>query len=223
MLFVKQQGFSVIHIVLTMAFLTFLAIQALPMLALYQRHMGIAIAKISMETLAQAATAYRGAEGEDYYGTWPTYAELVAEDFGITTVEAVNFRGNLYTFDTLGTALRISTELGNDGEARDLAAQWGVAGGLTGSVARLVIPIPGQETSHDELVPTDGSRAMEGNLDMDGNDIMNVDNLSATASFMDTVVVGETIQVTNADNTGSLTANTISADVIITTEFIYSP
>jgi len=203
------------QLVLVMAFMSFVSIKAMPLLAHYQRMQVIQTTRISMEMLAQSATAYRADEPSAWYGTWPTLGMLAAADYGLTTATPINPRGNPYTFTIstgTTTALAISTEMMDEGEARDLVAHWGTAGAYLGrNIAALIVPVPGQESSHDELVWRNGDKSVQGTLIFEpGAQII----LQGSPGAVNINASGKVL-VKNTDTSGTLEANIIYGDIVI--------
>ncbi len=215
-----QRGFLLLQTALAIAVLSYLLIQAFSLVAQYQRHQHIMTTKADMEVLADAVLAYRSDEAQTWYKSWPSLAQLAVAGYGITNATPINAWGNVYTFGLQGNALTIITTTDGIGEARDVAGYLGVAGTAAGAVVSLVVPIPGHESSHNELVARDGTRTMQGtlrfgtgaNIDLNGNSIARANAIVATGS----------IQVTNPANTGSITANVVSADAMVSARIDYN-
>lgn len=113
----------------------------------------------------------------DNPGTWPTSIDPgLAGYLGAAAATELAARG--FSVTPGGDTLAIGGDMPSEGEAAAVARAFpGTGAAGTAVNARgfwpvtVTIPVPGQESSRDALLPRDGSRPMFGNLDADGNDV----------------------------------------------------
>ncbi len=68
----------------------------------------------------------------------------------------------------------IETDLLDADRATRVAREFPNTGSVTGTTLRVEVPVPGHEPAREAMLPRDGTRDMDGDLDMDGNDIDDV-------------------------------------------------
>lgn len=76
------------------------------------------------------------------------------------------------------SGITIATDLLTADAAEDVRRLFPVSGAVTGTSVRVGVPVPGHEAAREAMLPRDGLRDMEGNLDMGGNEIANVDQMT---------------------------------------------
>lgn len=76
----------------------------------------------------------------------------------------------------------ITTDVLDAGLALAVARQFPNGGSAVGTEVRVEVPVPGHEPAREAMLSRDGVRAMTGNLDMDGNRIVNAGSLSVTGT-----------------------------------------
>ena len=68
----------------------------------------------------------------------------------------------------------IETDLLDADRATRVAREFPNTGSVAGTTLRVEVPVPGHEPAREAMLPRDGTRDMDGDLDMDGNDIDDV-------------------------------------------------
>lgn len=76
------------------------------------------------------------------------------------------------------SGITIETNLLTAEAAEDVRRLFPVSGAVSGTSVRVGVPVPGHEAAREAMLPRDGLRDMEGNLDMGGNEIANVDQMT---------------------------------------------
>ena len=84
--------------------------------------------------------------------------------------------------------IRIRTTLPSEDIAQSVVREFPNTGTRTGGTVEVTVPIPGHEPARNALLARDGSRGMDGNLDMDSHDledagVITANTLSATSSI----------------------------------------
>lgn len=196
----KQQGISLVQAVIVMGLFSFMTVQMIPVESdKFNDRYVIGASRIGMEQLAQAAVAFRTDPSGGNYGNWPMDINAVINGGYLPDFSNRNGRGRPYTLTTNGHGLQISTEMDSEHEARMLAAGFGPIGqvvmlcngaeplpddpdcdsGVVTASARITLPIPGYESSHNELYARDGSRPLTGDMDAGGKTIKNAGRVYA--------------------------------------------
>ena len=73
----------------------------------------------------------------------------------------------------------IETDMLSAEAATDVARLFPLTGAVSGTSVRVGVPVPGHEPARDAVLARDGAKAMLGSLDMDGHDIVALDDLGA--------------------------------------------
>ncbi|MDE2727419.1 MAG: hypothetical protein OXI19_05315, partial [Gemmatimonadota bacterium] len=76
------------------------------------------------------------------------------------------------------SGITIETDLLTAEAAEDVRRLFPVSGAVSGTNVRVGVPVPGHEAAREAMLPRDGLRDMEGDLDMGGNEIANVDQVT---------------------------------------------
>ena len=117
----------------------------------------------------------------------------------------VNGVGLPYSIAASGTGLEITTELLSESQARGVALAFPNTAtiDLTTNEVTIGIPVPGLESSHAALVHRDGSLAMQGDLDLGGNDLVNVGEVTlGDLSFSSAAAIGNACTGTSLATSG---------------------
>ena len=238
----KQAGFSLVQMVLAIGLMSYMTIQLIPYVSAWQENQLIRVTRLGIEQIAQAAVAFRAAQ-EDHFSTavWPADLLILVTDGHLPSpvTRYKNSVGNDYKLNMApspGRWLELSTEMLTVQQARKVAADWGAFATVSGAVVTVPIAIPGQESSHGELVQLDGShngqqQVMRGPLhwntalteldaggnpiatsaaiDLGGNDIGRVRNLDVQRS----------LRVEEPGGAARLEADVGNIQALTTTEF----
>ena len=214
----RQCGFTLIQAALVMALMSYVSTLAIPLLGDWRRAKAVSNTRHGFEQLAQAAVAYRADESQSWYGTWPaTPATLVPRYLPI--FNDANGRGQPYTFSVSGTGLTISTTMNSLIEARLVASNWSSVASVTAKTVTLAIAIPGQESSHSQLLDRAGVRSVQATMEYDpgadialqDNDIWGANRITAT----------NRVTVTNASGTALIDADVVNGSAMSATTFRY--
>lgn len=129
----------------------------------------------------EAAYAFRLDSGAP--PAWPGSMAVLAPYLGSGT--PANGVGTGYTLTATPTSLQMQTTMLTAGQARAVARAFpaNATFDATTFAVTLEIPIPGHETSHNALLPRDGTRAMLADLDFGGFSAINVDRVEATGTL----------------------------------------
>ena len=76
------------------------------------------------------------------------------------------------------SGITIATDLLTSDAAEDVRRLFPVSGAVTGTSVRVGVPVPGHEAAREAMLPRDGLRNMEGDLNLGGNEIANVDQMT---------------------------------------------
>lgn len=159
----QQAGFSLIQMVLAIGLMSFVTIRLIPYLGAWQEAQLIRVTRLGIEQIAQAAVAFRAAQESHFtVAAWPADMQRLVTDGYLPGPVAryKNSVGNDYNLNlpTLPNRwLEISTEMLTTQQARKVVADWGGFATVSGAVVTVNIAVPGQESSHGELVQLDGS------------------------------------------------------------------
>ena len=240
-----QAGFSLIQMVMAIGLMSFMTIQLIPYVTAWQEAQLIRVTRLGIEQIAQAAVAFRAAQ-EDHFSVavWPADLQILVTDGYLPSpvTRYKNSVGNDYDLN-LPTPpdrwLEISTEMITTQQALKVAADWGAFSEVNGAVITVNIAIPGQESSHSELVQLDGShdgqqQVMRGPLhwdaalteldaggnpiptrdaiDLGGNDIDQVRNLDVQRRLRVEEPGGTALFEADIGNIQALTATQFSYD-----------
>lgn len=181
-----------------------MTIIAIAMASLHQVRQGWAEDAIVRRTVEgftlvdEAVYAYR----IDNPGTWPGTMALLAPYLGASG-GASNGVGMPYTLTPAGSRLTIGTTMLDATQAREVAAAFPLTAthDPTTFEVEFDIPIPGHESAHNNLLHLDGSRAMHGNFDVGGFDIVNAGDVTASG----------TVAANQVAATAGVTAATVQA------------
>ena len=136
-------------------------------------------------SIDEAALAFR----TDNPGAWPgSVFPTLANGGYMPTAGASRLVGAGYGFGSTVAAAPLQIQVGmpTDALAEAVAAAFGPSGASTGADVTVRVPIPGHETWHSALVRRDGTAALTGTLDMDGNDLlMNGGNVDMAGGEID--------------------------------------
>lgn len=178
----SQRGFTLIEIMVALMVLSILMIPLVNQKANEFQDDIVKLAVGEINDLFQSAQNY-AAENN---GDWPDEATLCAN--AISTLDTAGFLsgfaaaspyGNNYvTSCTTGAGKRfeITLDTGSSGKANRLKGYL-PSTTVTGNSITVSVPLPASIPAFDSLLPRDGSREMTGDLDMDGNSILNAENL----------------------------------------------
>ena len=204
----RQQGVSIIQVVLGLGLASFAMTAFIPQLERLEESSMVDSTRASIEILAQSAIAhYTDEANAANYRFWPNDpGDLIADDY-LTFFQQNNPWGNPYEFrlsqagaatlevvaNAVGTCrpavvgppavaaipcantdtLVIQTAIPDDALANAVVRDWATFSNLdvdpvTGvTTVQVGIPSPGQELSHDRLLPLDGSRPMDDDATLD--------------------------------------------------------
>ena len=197
----KQAGFSIIQMVLAIGLMSFMTIQLIPYVTAWQEAQLIRVTRHGIEQIAQAAVAFRAAQHDHFtVATWPTDLQILVTDGYLPgpVTRYKNSVGNDYDLN-LPTPpdrwLEISTEMITTQQALKVAADWGAFSEVNGAVITVNIAIPGQESSHSELVQLDGShdgqqQVMRGPLHWDSA-LLEIDALGNAVATNEAIDLGD--------------------------------
>ena len=242
----KHQGFSIIQMVLAIGLMSFLTVQLIPYVSAWQERKLIQATKHVVEQIAQAAVAFR-AERDEFSTnrSWPLDLAILVGD-GYLPAPATRYTNsfgdpiNMAAAAPPGMWLEISTEMQTVRQARLLAGSWGSIATINGERVTLIIVVPGQESSHSQVVNLDGSHDSQqqvmrgplhwttnplmgfdtgGNLittsvamDLGNNDIENVEDQDVQGVLRVENVLGEALLEADIANVQALTATTFGYD-----------
>lgn len=160
----------------------------------------------------EAAYAFRLDSGTP--PAWPGSMAVLSPYLGAGT--PANGVGTGYTLTATPTSLQMQTAMLSEGQARAVARAFPLNATfdpVTFAVT-LEIPVPGHETSHEALLPRDGTREMLADLDFGGFSAINVDRVEATGTVQgsrgvltEDVTLGGTC---NADEVGMTAAGALA-------------
>ena len=159
----KQAGFSLIQMVLAIGLMSYLTLQLIPYVSAWQEAQLIRVTRLGIEQIAQAAVSFRANQHDHFtVAVWPADLQILVTDGYLPgpVTRYKNGYGNDYdlNFPILpGRWLEISTEMQTAQQALKLVADWGAIAQVNGTVVTVNIAVPGQESSHSELVQLDGS------------------------------------------------------------------
>ena len=240
----KQEGFSLIQMVMAIGLMSYMTIQLIPYVTAWQENQLIRVTRHGIEQIAQAAVAFRAAQ-EDHFSVavWPADLQILVTDGYLPgpVTRYKNSVGNDYDLN-LPTPpdrwLEISTEMITTQQALKVAADWGAFSEVNGAVITVNIAIPGQESSHGELVQIDGShdgqqQVMRGplhwntaltELDAGGNPIPTRDAIDLGGNDIDQVRnldVQRRLRVEEPGGTALFEADVGNVQALTTTTFRY--
>lgn len=146
--------------------------------------------------ISEALYNYRMQERE-----WPTALNDLASYAPNLSSGLLNGFGQPYTLTLTAAAndliapIRINTQLPTEDIAENIVREFYGRGTRTGSQISVEVPIPGHEPAREALLARDGTRDMDGDLDMDNFDLddvgqINTNTLAATTNIN---VAGNTI------------------------------
>lgn len=210
----KQSGFTIFELVIVM---TVMSILAAPFV--YQQIQNfeedrIEITVAEINDLFQSAQGYAAEEGD---GDWPSEADNCASaitemqnqgylmSFSVTTP----FGTNVTTSCTTGNGKRfvVTVDAVTQGNA-ELLDGYLPSSTVAGSIVTVSVPMPAAIPALQHLLPRDGSREMTGDLDMDGNDILNANQVTTETVLLNSIVTKGNACATNGlvarDNSGRL-------------------
>lgn len=187
-----QHGFTLIEMMIALMVLSILMIPLVNQKTNEFQDEVVKLAVAEINDLFQSAQNF-AAENS---ATWPDQATLCTN--AINTLETQNYLAgftvaspmgaNYQTSCTTGAGKRfsVSVDAGNSGRA-NLLKGYLPSSTVAGTTLTVSVPLPAAIPALDGLLPRDGSRAMTGDLDMDGNNINNVqdielDSVNANAS-----------------------------------------
>ena len=158
-----QQGFSIIQMVLAIGLMSFITLQLIPYVSAWHERQLIQATRNVVVHIAQAAVAFRAAQ-HDYFTTavWPLDLQILVDKHHLPG-PVTRYTNSFAEPITMAAApfpglwLEISTEMQTPRQARLLAGPWGAIASVNGEVVTLTIAVPGQESSHSEMVQLDGS------------------------------------------------------------------
>ena len=159
----KQAGFSIIQMVLAIGLMSFMTIQLIPYVTAWQEAQLIRVTRLGIEQIAQASVAFRAAQHDHFtVATWPTDLQVLVADGHLPgpVTRYKNSVGNDYSLNIPTPPdrwLEVSTEMLTTQQARKVVADWGAFATVNAAVVTVNIAVPGQESSHSELVQLDGS------------------------------------------------------------------
>lgn len=151
-----------------------------------------------------AARSHRGETG-----SWPTGTAQLVSAGRLTAAEAISPFNTSYSFSVNGNNLRVSANATNSTYARRLSGI--LPGGSSSGVSySFQFPPAGSEVSLAGLYKRDGSDALTGSMNANGNSINNVSTLNAAqvngTNINGTNVNAANITATNVVNTNHFTA-----------------
>ena len=233
-----------IQMVMAIGLMSYMTIQLIPYVSAWQENQLIRVTRHGIEQIAQAAVAFRAAQ-EDHFSVavWPADLQILVIDGYLPgpVTRYKNSVGNDYDLN-LPTPpdrwLEISTEMITTQQALKVAADWGAFSEVNGAVITVNIAIPGQESSHSELVQLDGShdgqqQVMRGpmhwntaltELDAGGNPIPTRDAIDLGGNDIDRVRnldVQRRLRVEEPGGTALFEADVGNVQALTTTTFRY--
>ena len=236
----KQAGFSIIQMVLAIGLMSFMTIQIIPYLGAWQEAQLIRVTRHGIEQLAQAAVAFRAAQHDHQtVAVWPADKQRMVTD-GFLPVPETRYRnsvGNDYELDvTAEDWLVIRTDMLTTQQALKVAAEWGSFATVNGVEMEVIIAIPGQESSHSELVQLDGfhngdQQVIRGplhwdttliELDTGGNPIPTRDAIDLGVNDIERVRNQEVQGILTVQNTGGtalIDADAANIQILTATDF----
>ncbi|MCY4425873.1 MAG: hypothetical protein OXC05_02425 [Halieaceae bacterium] len=197
----KEAGFSLIQMVMAIGLMSFMTIQLIPYVTAWQEAQLIRVTRLGIEQIAQASVAFR-ADQHDHFtvATWPADLQRLVTDGYLPgpVTRYMNSVGEPYNLNTPTPPdrwLEISTEMLTTQQALKVAADWGAFSSVNGAVITVNIAVPGQESSHSELVQLDGShdglqQEMRGPLHWD-TALMELDAMGNTVPTRDAISLGD--------------------------------
>ncbi len=195
----RAKGYTLLEMLLAMTVL------AISMGALHQVREGWVADAIVRRTVDgfmlvdEAVYAYR----IDNPGVWPGTMAQLGPYLG-TAGGASNGVGMPYRLTPGASRLTIGTTMLDAAQAREVAEAFPLTAthDPTTFAVEFDIPIPGHESAHNNLLHLDGSRAMQGNFDVGGFDIVNAGDITASGTVAANQVnatagvTGATVQAT---------------------------
>ena len=241
----RQLGFSLIQMVLAIGLMSYLSIQLIPYVSAWQEAKLIRVTRHGIEQLAQAAGAFRVDQNEHHLNptvVWPADQEILIDrgylppppSNGGVLCNGIycNSVGKPYEFDTSQDWLVIRTDMLTNRQARGVAAEWGNFTAVNQVQVEVRIVVPGQESSHRELVQLDGIHAgvqqqMRGPLHW-RPDLTGLDGSGDPIATTVAIDLGENdidnvgrLRVQTAVNDGLLEADAANIQALTATDFSY--
>lgn len=178
--FRHQQGYTLIEAGFAVAIATIIAAAGMTVVSKKADGFRVEKAQQEMKQWLEASMQYRRDTGN-----WPANAAALTSG-NYMPAAAVNgpFGGTYSVAPIAGNArVRVSYNATQVKFANMISASLPLAG-VTGTTVTGEVVVPGAETAHDGLLPRDGSRPMTGALNMNGNHINNVANISGSGNWV---------------------------------------
>jgi len=172
----RQGGYTLIEAGFAIVIATIIAGAGITVVSKRGDTLRVEKAQQEMKQWLEASMQYRRDTG-----AWPASTTvLTTGNYMPASAVAGPFGGNYSVAPVSGNArLRVSYTATETRFANLISASLPLAS-VSGNTVNGEVVVPGAESSHDALLPRDGSRAMTGNLNMGGNSITGAANISAT-------------------------------------------
>jgi len=210
---VKQSGFTIIELMIVMIVMSLFAAPFAYQHIMKFEEDRIEIAVAEINDLFQSAQNYAAEQGGDWPGEASNCTNAISVMEGANYLEGFSIRTpfgtNVATSCTTGSGKRflVTVDAVDSGNAQ-LLDGYLPSSNVTGSLVTVSVPMPASIPALEHLLPRDGSRSMTGDLDMDGNDILNANQVSTETVLLNSIVSKGTSCATNGlvarDNAGNL-------------------
>lgn len=218
----KEGGFSVPTLLLTLAILSVVMTSVFDRLRDMSKAQSESATVSGLTAIGQAAVNWytdRALGGDT--PAWPNdISALVREDY-LPVFRNVNGHGFPYALSVSSGQLIVSTQMDSMGAARRVATAFGAnadTNPTAPNVARVAFGIPTALGVFDmKYLRLDGDKEMTGNLDLNQNDLVNADLITATR------VEAAAVSAKLSDSTGLVEADIVVGNTIFARSFEYIP
>lgn len=139
-------------------------------------------------SILQAAEGYFIDQDPELVNRWPSDIDALVTNGYLPNTINPSLLGTDYVINNKGAFLELSIETDSSLEAELIAARLPM-GDVSGVQARGSITRPGAEMMHQTFYLHDGTRALSGNMEANGHDILNAAFMSADAMRTDNLLI----------------------------------
>ena len=216
----KQNGFSILELVIVLSVLTLLTIQFIPLRDEYTETVAEQYTLRGFYEIANAAKAFYVESGNS---VWPANMDaLIAADLlpGYETDGTRRFNngfGNAFQLSVQGNSVAITTVVSKSVNALAIAREWGPLASydMADNTITVIALRPGYEVAHDSFFLHSGAKPMTGDIEMAKNSLL--DAQGVYAQELNTNRVLATVE----DGSGLVDTDTVTTTLISADHYEY--